>query len=301
MIRRFWSSTPHLPVPTASSDTQLNIMPETSASAEHVASPAPEAPTLNPVAADKHTEDLSSGNVKAAAIRKRSIVSRPWSYLYSKSKQAAAPQTQTPTQNTIHEDEKDKKATNTSAARPVRKTTVLRHADKRAKESALIVRSLIVGPSADTTAHKDRAASSKHQLNKVKADLLEPKSANKVIEQLRTLPASDNNALGTESRKQGQGSVVTGAGPIHAVCLEYPDAEVQERNFKRLDEAAARSDSANNFLGVSGVAGASIEAVAEMIKDMHVVSLLEQPDLGLGQPGDGEVRQLGLPISIVTC
>ncbi|KII92395.1 hypothetical protein PLICRDRAFT_172493 [Plicaturopsis crispa FD-325 SS-3] len=152
--------------------------------------------------------------------------------------------------------------------------------DKRAKQSALIVRSLIVGPTSISPASpKPRAAASLPQLKKVKAQLMQPKTANRVIAQLRALPVSD-----APVHVKGLKDVDTDEkprGPIHGVCLAYPDAEEHQRHFAKLTEAA-------EVAGMAGVAGASVDALVALFKDMHIVSLVMQPDLGLGQPGDGD-------------
>lgn len=152
-----------------------------------------------------------------------------------------------------------------------RRSTKVSGADKQAQTSALAVRSLIVGPlsSYSPAAKQDRAVS-KFDLNKVKSQLLDPKSASKLIEQLRALPTFE----GDESKA---------AGPIHAVCLDTTDLEAEDRHFSRLIE----THSATESIAVANVATASIANLTKMFKDMHVVNLITSPDFGLGQPGDG--------------
>ncbi|KAF5385742.1 hypothetical protein D9615_002514 [Tricholomella constricta] len=149
---------------------------------------------------------------------------------------------------------------------------------KRAKESALIVRSLIIGPAAASP--QLTRANAKPQLNKLKSQLTKPKTANKVIAQLRALPISDELIDGHGSC--GAAHLGRTQGPIHAVCLEYSDAEEDKRHFAPLKQASQEKDSMS-FIGGS----ASIEQVTKMFREMNIVDLVNSPDLGLGQPAGG--------------
>ncbi|GLB37104.1 hypothetical protein LshimejAT787_0401550 [Lyophyllum shimeji] len=151
--------------------------------------------------------------------------------------------------------------------------------DKRAKESALIVRSLIVGPSAASP--KVTPANAKPQLKKVKSQLMKPKSANKVIAHLRALPISDASIGGKESSAGGTVHAAT-QGPIHAVCLEHPDAVEDKLHFASLNKT---SDGVQTSLFGGS---ASIDQLTTIFDQMNIVNLVKAPDLGLGQPGDGE-------------
>ncbi|KAJ6625652.1 hypothetical protein B0H10DRAFT_626859 [Mycena sp. CBHHK59/15] len=156
------------------------------------------------------------------------------------------------------------------------------NSEKRAKESALIVRTLIVGPpSHDYAAPKLTKAVAKPQLSKVKSQLMQPNSANMVIAQLRALPAMD------EAAEEGQdaGKDPGPTAPIHAVCLAYPDAEEHEIHFSKLTPDAQGDAPVQT---VPGVTSASLERLTNMLSEMHVVDLVKAPDLGLGQPGDGD-------------
>ncbi|KAI0305695.1 hypothetical protein B0F90DRAFT_1815277 [Multifurca ochricompacta] len=118
------------------------------------------------------------------------------------------------------------------------------------KESALVVRSLIVGQDTDADGLAvSQVRVSRSQLSNVKAQLLKPKTANKVIAQLRVLPALSNSTSQSST-------------PIHAPVTE-------------------------RALRFSTVASATIDSIAEAFRDLHIVSLFTAPDLGLGQPGDG--------------
>ncbi|KAJ7462301.1 hypothetical protein B0H11DRAFT_2055015 [Mycena galericulata] len=147
------------------------------------------------------------------------------------------------------------------------------NSEKRAKESALIVRTLIVGPSSnDYATMKVTNALAKPRLSKVKSQLMQPTSANRVIAQLRVLPVLDDESDGGKAP----------SAPIHAVCLAHPDAEEHQLHFAKLTPNDLDS---SNF--VPNVASTSLEKLISMFAEMHIVSLITAPDLGLGQPGDG--------------
>ena len=156
-------------------------------------------------------------------------------------------------------------------------------ADKKAKESAVIVRSLIVGPHGilppNTKAVKPI---SKPKIEKVKSQLLNPKTANRVIAQLRTLPAYAESLPGKENNGDGHISITT-ARPIHAVCLPLNDTEAEEKHFSKLKESAANAD-----LGpIVSVYNSSLAELHNVFSQINAVSLLTEPNLGLGEPGDG--------------
>ncbi|KAJ7901823.1 hypothetical protein B0H14DRAFT_2668594 [Mycena olivaceomarginata] len=149
------------------------------------------------------------------------------------------------------------------------------NSDKRAKESALIVRTLIVGhTSNDFSAPTLTKAIATPQLSKVKSELMQPNSANKLIAQLRDLPAMES-AVG-----DGKESA---HGPIHAVCLAYPDADEHELHFAQLTP----DDHVESSRFVPNVGSASMEKLNGMLSEMHIVDLITAPDLGIGQPGNG--------------
>ncbi|KAK1236169.1 hypothetical protein PQX77_000578 [Marasmius sp. AFHP31] len=143
--------------------------------------------------------------------------------------------------------------------------------EKQAKESALIVRSLIVGPSASSPSVTTAIA--KPRMSKLKSDLSRPKRANKVIAQLRSLPVKDS--AGQTLKEQPSPS--TKCAPIHAVCLEHSDMEEHDLHFAQLSAAEDGDDQVN-----------SIDKLSSMINEMRVVDFFKAPDLGLGQPGNGE-------------
>ena len=183
-------------------------------------------------------------------------------------------------------------ATSTDQAKKESSSSSLSNADRRAKQSALVVRSLIVGEDTDQgglVSPQGRISST--QLKSVKAQLLKPKLAAKIIAELRALPALANSAASRAS------------DPIQAVCLPYTDEEADQqylsslRNLKQLPppptttttttRAAEATATAASTLGPSSVLGSTVESVAETFRNLHVVNLLKAPDLGLGQPGDG--------------
>ncbi|KAH9935610.1 uncharacterized protein B0H18DRAFT_1114330 [Fomitopsis serialis] len=174
------------------------------------------------------------------------------------------------------------------AGRPVVRT----RSDKKAQESALLVRELIVGPSSRAPTKVKSKAHSSAEIEKVKAQLARPKTASKVIAQLRQLSSSDE------------------PGPIHAVCLSYTDAEAHDHHFSRLaaDKTAASEGAQGAEAGtatttlrsmsvhvhtktteaeVCSVANASITTLQTVFSGVNLVSLITTPDLGLGGPPDG--------------
>ncbi|TRM69799.1 hypothetical protein BD626DRAFT_475332 [Schizophyllum amplum] len=154
-------------------------------------------------------------------------------------------------------------------------------ADRRARESAHIVRALIVGPDTTTLSPKVTKAVARPQLGKVKSQLMKPKDANRVIAQLRALSSVDE----VEGPSSAEHSC-SGKGPIHAVCLAYNEAMEQELHFSKLE----REDEPPTDLPSPPVLAASRAAtkLRDVIDEMHIVDLLLTPDLGVGQPADGK-------------
>jgi len=144
--------------------------------------------------------------------------------------------------------------------------------EKRALKSALLVRTMIVGPT--SAGPKMTAAVAKPELKKVKSQMLEPKKANELINQLRKLPA------------QGEASQSNSNGPIHAVCLSLPDEEEAALLFEKLAPSIPAGDVTTLF-ALPGVVAAPLDKLAEMYKEMKIIDLVTTTDLGLGQPGDG--------------
>ena len=137
----------------------------------------------------------------------------------------------------------------------------------------------------------------------MKAQLARPKTAGKVIAQLRQLSSSDEPVVvGTGAH--GETLTALPKGPIHAVCLPCTDAEAQDRHFARLatdrttsgsgaaQEGATRSVSVHlhtqsTETEICSVANASITSLKTVFSEVNLVSLVTTPDLGLGGPPDG--------------
>lgn len=167
--------------------------------------------------------------------------------------------------------------------------------EKRAKKSAWIVRSLIVGSPGAAPKDKPKVVP-KAKVEKVKSELMNPKSANRLIAQLRALPSSDSADVPSKEKP----SVTTPAGPIHAVCLAYTDAEAHERFFSRLAEnpdglpdepveeiTLQRTLSIQSaVVQIASITTASIAQLTSLFSELHVVDLITSPGLGLGQSAD---------------
>jgi hypothetical protein len=163
----------------------------------------------------------------------------------------------------------------TDRAKPSPSTPL--NANRRAKQSALIVRSLIVGQDTDEGGvAPPRQRYSGAQMKHVKAQLLKPKTAGKVIAELRALPAFADSA----ASRAGEA--------IQAVCLPYSDEEADKKHLSNLRNVKATATTATTTKRTpSPIGGATIDAITEAIRNLHVVSLFTTPDLGLGEPGDG--------------
>jgi hypothetical protein len=152
-------------------------------------------------------------------------------------------------------------------------------ADHQAKQSALVVRSLIVGQEAvgGGFATPPQGPISRSQLNNIKAELLQSETANKVIEQLKALPALATSALQKST-------------PIHAVCLPYTDEEVEKKHFSLLLHDV--EPTVEHAIKLSSVASATIDSVAETFKNLQVVNLFEHLDTSSGHPGNDHAKGL---------
>ena len=162
-------------------------------------------------------------------------------------------------------------------------------ADKKAKESAVIVRSLIVGPTGITLPDVKVKPISKPKVEKVKSQLLKPKTANRVIAQLRALPASTEHPSHTD----GASNTLRPAAPIHAVCLRFTDAEVEARHFSKLTHAASHGENAEQAVnttsvpaGAASVYSASVAQLTAVFDEMDLVNLVTAPNMGFGASAD---------------
>ena len=158
--------------------------------------------------------------------------------------------------------------------------------EKRARESAEIVRALIIGPNSISPASKKPQALSKVQLNKVKSELAKPKSANKVIVQLRNLDlVTDASApLPVADVPSQPTAAIKRRGPIHAVCLDKTDEDVEKQYFVQLkpDVPLETVD-----LFTESVVTANVDSVSSILGNLHIVDLVGN-DFGFGQPTTGQ-------------
>jgi len=158
--------------------------------------------------------------------------------------------------------------------------------EKRAKESAEIVRALIVGPNSISPASKKPQALSKVQLDKVKSELAKPKSANKVISQLRNLDLVTDASASLPVANVPSQPTAAGKrrGPIHAVCLDKTDEEVERQHFAQLkpDVSPGTMD-----LFAESVVTANVDSISSILGNLHIVDLVGT-DFGFGQPTTGQ-------------
>jgi len=138
--------------------------------------------------------------------------------------------------------------------------------DRRAIKSALIVRSLIVGPSSASPQLTKPVTTP--QLSKVKSQLMNPKTANELIAQLRSLATSNEG---------------TTQGPIRAVCLEHSDDEMNDVHFANIFGGEQDGFWSLNLPAAPSI---SFSTVTAFFGQMDIVDLIETPDLGFGQAGD---------------
>ncbi|KAK7472541.1 hypothetical protein VKT23_000656 [Stygiomarasmius scandens] len=170
-------------------------------------------------------------------------------------------------------EEHEKRVEATAALSKRKAKPLLMTSDRRAEESALMVRELIVGPTA-VSPSVTKAVARPH-VGKLKSQLMKPKSANKVIAHLRSLPAEGD--LPNDGKK---------SGPIHAVCLAHTDEEEHSLHFSKLSKADAQKE--DNVIDAMGdCSSAAVESLSALFNEMNIIDLIKSPDLGLGQPGDG--------------
>ncbi|KAL0581889.1 hypothetical protein V5O48_000118 [Marasmius crinis-equi] len=141
------------------------------------------------------------------------------------------------------------------------------NSEKKAKETALIVRTLIVGPSASTPSVTTAIA--KPRMSKLKSDLSKPSRANKVIAQLRSLPAEDDTS-------NEEATLPKHSAPIHAVCLEHSDSTEHDLHFSQLSDSESVPQAT------------PLDKLSSLFSEMRIVSFFKAPDLGIGQAGDGD-------------
>ncbi|EGO00296.1 hypothetical protein SERLA73DRAFT_160225 [Serpula lacrymans var. lacrymans S7.3] len=234
--------------------------------------PLPDSPLLSPTVLDSPN---TSPYGKQSSPDARRFSFRSFTFLSNRTNEHK------PALSTEQEHDKKVRASAAHAKRIAR--PAFSNSDKRAKQSALIVRSLIVGAAAPAPPKTTKAVT-KPEISRVKSQLMQRKSANKVIAHLRALPITDQstafNSKGVDEEERDND------GPIHAVCLDATDAEAHERHFSRLTKDATADDTTH--CDFPSVITASISSLSMVIQDMHLVSLITSPGLGIGQPGDGE-------------
>ncbi|KAI0355654.1 hypothetical protein OH77DRAFT_1511500 [Trametes cingulata] len=292
---------PHVQAEHTATNGASNVQertPAASAASAHESNPAPTAPSQHPPASDASTTSKEPTPRSQKRFSWRSLV-------HPKGVQDRKPSLPPPREEAAKEA--------TARQEYVEHQIVRTRSEKRAHESALVVRELIVGPFATPSAAPPKSAkvsasgvTSLQKIQKVKAQLLEPKSAQKVITQLRELPTSDVPIV-VGRTKTGEPVKSLPKGPIHAVCLPYTDAEAHEKHFCRLDtlEAGAAPPASPNAspkakqrsldtsaastatTGIASVTASSYEKLKDVLSDLNIVSLITAPDLGLGQPATG--------------
>lgn len=229
-------------------------------------------------------------------VRRRRISFRSFGFFYGKSR---APPLTTDSADTDAEEVKD--------SPPKAKIKSKREARKIDK-AAFVLRSFLIGSSpvptpsplangAPTQAPtKGNAASaqpkppSPGKLTKANNQLLEPERANKVIARLRTLPVPNGPEI-PGVQYAGEHVVSHTEGPIHAVCLDCTEEEADMYHFSRL--VAGQEDAlpkeppegnATSYGDAPSIASANLASLVPVLRDIHVVTLVSSPDLGLGQP-----------------
>ncbi|KAH6913835.1 hypothetical protein BKA70DRAFT_1259604 [Coprinopsis sp. MPI-PUGE-AT-0042] len=141
-------------------------------------------------------------------------------------------------------------------------------ADRRAQKSAQRLQILITGETS-VASPLVSPITAKDRVDKIKSQLSNPTSGNRVIAELRKLPIVGRGDRNCEA-------------PIHAVCLEHPDAEEDALHFSKLHTVAVDVQAQDT------TPTSPVDKMAAVLKDMRVIDLVSAPDLGLGQPGDGK-------------
>ncbi|KAF7428134.1 hypothetical protein PC9H_007353 [Pleurotus ostreatus] len=234
-------------------------------------------PQSPPAASDeKHTDDLTRARVRRFSFK---------TFSYVDVQPSDEPNGHKPHElSAVKEHEKKQRAGQAFTKRLIKPINAT--SNRKAKQSALMVRSLIIGPAANAASPKVTKAVAKPQLRKLKSELMRPKSANKVIAQLRALPVMDD-VIDKETKKP-IGVEDRARGPIHAVCLAHTDAEADAMHFCQLaSDAQDEQVAAASFGGITPTS-TSMDKLTKMFNNMRLVELIKAPNLGLGEPGDGE-------------
>ncbi|KAG8734524.1 hypothetical protein FRC11_000012 [Ceratobasidium sp. 423] len=176
--------------------------------------------------------------------------------------------------------------------------------DRQAVQSALSLRTLIIGPAALDAKEKNKKgneskASAVVVLRKVNQQLLVPDEANRVIAALRELPPPDlppatartvetvrkktgwvfgrasHEDEREESLKESPGTV---AMPIHGCCLDITDEEAEEKHFSKLTGSAFVGSAAGTEANAN-TGSADLSSLVPMLKNLRLVNLQASPDL----------------------
>jgi hypothetical protein len=239
-----------MPLPQSSVQSLLvPPSPGRAPSAESAGNVTPGVPVTSPYPNAKTGKDSRFSFRSFSFLRSESKLTQP----ESKPSQHSEPiHTQPHALSKAQEREKKSRASKAFTVRALQSKA----SDRRARNTAAMVRSVIVG---DHEMVDSRAKSSKplskSDLARVKAQLLEPKSASKIIGHLHAMPASSSDTGSTNT------------GPIHAVCLDAVDKEIHEQHFVQL----------------GSVATATTTALSDALANVHLVDLLA-PDMGFGAP-----------------
>ncbi|CAE6431160.1 unnamed protein product [Rhizoctonia solani] len=180
--------------------------------------------------------------------------------------------------------------------------------DRRAVQSAMSLRTLIIGPAALDVKEKSKKGSEPKSssspsavatLRKVNQQLLEPDEANRVIAALRELPPPElppATAQTVETVRKKKGLVFgrgtsrederqehkEGAGtvamPIHGCCLDITDEEAEEKHFSKLTGSAFAGSAAGTEANAN-TGSADLSSLIPMLKNMRLVNLQASPDL----------------------
>ncbi|CAE6517980.1 unnamed protein product [Rhizoctonia solani] len=176
--------------------------------------------------------------------------------------------------------------------------------DRRAVQSALSLRTLIIGPAALDAKEKNKKGhepktSAAVTLSKVNQQLLVPDEANRVIAALRELPPPDlppatARTVETVRKKKGwvfgrasredereeslQESTGTVAMPIHGCCLDITDEEAEEKHFSKLTGSAFAGSAAGTEANAN-TGSADLSSLIPMLKNLRLVNLQASPDL----------------------
>ncbi|KAL5631512.1 hypothetical protein ACGC1H_007133 [Rhizoctonia solani] len=186
--------------------------------------------------------------------------------------------------------------------------------DRRAVQSALSLRTLIIGPAALDVKEKSKKgnepkASAATALRKANQKLLEPVQANRVIAALRELPPPDlppatAQTVETVRKKKGwvfgrggtsregerpespKESAGTVAMPIHGCCLDITDEGAEEKHFSKLT-GSARAGSAAGTRPNANTGSADLSSLIPMLKNLRLVNLQASHDLSSSADKDG--------------